>query len=217
MTNDPTDSPDLFADKAQEWDLRPLPAQISAGVFAALTDAVTLGPDLAVLDFGAGTGLIAAQVAPRVARVFAVDVSAAMLDQLASKGVEGDLRIRCQDILEAPLGETVDLVVSAMALHHVQDTKALFAAFFDHLAPGGRVALADLDAEDGDFHPPGIEGVFHNGFDRDQIAAVAGAAGFEEPRFVTALEVRRDGKSYPIFLMTAVKPGYSQTSPSGEA
>ena len=202
-----TDSPDLFADKAQDWDARPLPVQISSGVFAALSEAVTLSPDLTVLDFGAGTGLVATQIAPRVAHVLAVDVSAAMLEQLAAKEVEGDLRIRCQDILEVPLAETVDLVVSAMALHHVRDTTALFAAFFDHLAPGGRVALADLDSEDGDFHPPGIEGVFHDGFDRTDLAAIAGSAGFVEPRFVTATEIRKDGKSYPIFLMTAVKPG----------
>jgi 2-polyprenyl-3-methyl-5-hydroxy-6-metoxy-1,4-benzoquinol methylase len=202
-----TDSPDLFADKAQDWDARPLPVQISSGVFAALTDAVALTSDLAVLDFGAGTGLVATQVASRVGSVLAVDVSAAMLEQLAAKQVDGDLRIRCQDILEAPLGETVDLVVSAMALHHVEDTRALFAALFDHLVPGGKVALADLDAEDGDFHPPGIEGVFHHGFDRADLAAVATSAGFVEPRFVTATEVRREDKSYPIFLMTAVRPG----------
>ena len=202
-----TDRPDLFAHKAQEWDTRPLPVQISSGVFAALSEAVALTPDLSVLDFGAGTGLVATQIAPRVARLLAVDVSAAMLQQLASKEVQGDLTIRCHDILEAPLGETVDLVVSAMALHHVQDTKALFAAFFDHLTPGGRVALADLDSEDGDFHPPGIEGVFHDGFDRADLAAIARSAGFVEPRFVTATEIHKDGKSYPIFLMTAAKPG----------
>lgn len=201
-----TDATDLFADKAQEWDQRPIPAQISSGVFAALTDAVELTSDLSVLDFGAGTGLVATRVAPRVGSVLAVDVSAAMLEQLAAKEVQGDLRTLCQDILEAPLGETVDLVVSAMALHHVQDTKALFAAFFDHLRPGGRVALADLDSEDGDFHPPGIEGVFHDGFDRAELAGIATSAGFAELRFVTAVEINKEGKSYPVFLMTGVKP-----------
>jgi len=201
-----TPRPDLFADQAADWDDRPIPAQISAGVFSALTRAVELTPDLRVLDFGAGTGLIATQIAPRVARVLAVDVSAAMLEKLATKEVDGRLEVRCQNLLEAPLGESVDLIVSAMALHHVRDTKALFAAFFDHLNPGGRVSLADLDAEDGDFHPPGMDGVFHDGFDRDALAAIALGAGFVEPQFVTALQVHKEDKAYPVFLMTAAKP-----------
>jgi 2-polyprenyl-3-methyl-5-hydroxy-6-metoxy-1,4-benzoquinol methylase len=198
--------PDLFADKATDWDSRPIPAQISAGVFAALDEAVDWAPELSVLDFGAGTGLVATQIAPRVGRVLAVDVSEAMLQQLAVKEVHGDLQVRCQDILEQPLGESVDLVVSAMAMHHVQDTDALFAAFFEHLKPGGRVALADLDAEDGDFHPPGMDGVFHDGFERQALAAVAEGAGFVDAAFTTALTVRKEDKDYPIFLLTAVKP-----------
>lgn len=46
--------------------------------------------------------------------------------------------IRYQDILHVPLGKTVDLVVSAMAMHHVEDTNALLRTLQDHLAPGGR-------------------------------------------------------------------------------
>ena len=200
-------SQDLFADKAAEWDRRPVPAQISVGVFGALRRDVELSSELTVLDFGAGTGLIATQVAPLVRRVLAVDVSASMLEQLAAKPLDGgEIDVRCVNILDEPLGESVDLVMSAMAMHHVEDTAALFGAFFDHLVPGGRLALADLDAEDGSFHPPGMEGVFHDGFDRESLSAVAVAAGFESPAFVTATEVEKEGRRYPIFLMTAVKP-----------
>ena len=46
---------DLFEDKAEGWDERPVPQQISQGVFAAIEANVPLSPDLAVLDFGAGT------------------------------------------------------------------------------------------------------------------------------------------------------------------
>jgi SAM-dependent methyltransferase len=201
---DPT-SPDLFADKAAQWDERPVPAQISAGVFSALERAGVLGSELVALDFGAGTGLVATRIAERVQRVLAVDISRSMLDQLAAKA-HGAVEVRCQDILREPLPERVDLVVSAMALHHVEDTAALLWAFYEHLVPGGRIALADLDTEEGDFHPPGIQGVFHAGFDRAALAALATAAGFVDPRFDTALEVQREGKTYPVFLLTARKP-----------
>jgi putative AdoMet-dependent methyltransferase len=197
---------DLFEEKAHDWDTRPIPVQISQGVARALGEHVVLDADMTVMDFGAGTGLICARVAPAVAQVIAVDVSQAMLAKLAEKPeLAGKVETVCQDIIERPLGRQVDLIVSAMAMHHVADTRALLEAFAAHLAPGGRLALADLDEEDGDFHPPDAEGVFHAGFDREALGAIAEAAGFADVRFVTAAEVDREGKTYPIFLLTAAK------------
>ncbi len=199
---------DLFHDKADDWDARPVPQQISEGVFGAMAREVRFRADATVMDFGAGTGLVATRVAPLVGRVWAVDVSPAMLDKLASKPeLQGKVEVFCQDILDEPLDGQVDVVVSAMAAHHVRDTAALLRTLFAHLTPGGQLALADLDAEDGSFHPPGAEGVFHPGFARDHIAALARDAGFTDVRLVTACEVVRDGRSYPIFLLLATRPG----------
>jgi SAM-dependent methyltransferase len=198
---------DLFRDKAADWDARPVPAQISEGVFRAISTSVALGANLTVMDFGTGTGLIAGKIAPLVEKVLAVDVSAAMLAQRAKKSeLAGRVETFCQDILETPLGREVDLVVSAMAMHHVKDTGALLRAMFAHVVPGGRIALADLDAEDGSFHPAGAEGVYHAGFDRGALAALCHEAGFVDARFATACEVTKDERRYPIFLLTAAKP-----------
>jgi putative AdoMet-dependent methyltransferase len=198
---------DHFQDKAADWDARPTPLQISEGVSAAIAEHVPFEAHHTVLDFGAGTGLLAGKIAPRVKAIVAVDVSPAMLEQLAKKPeLAGKVETVCQDILAAPLGRTVDGVVSAMAMHHVQDTRALARVLFAHLAPGGRVALADLDAEDGSFHPPGTEGVYHAGFDRAALEAILRDAGFEGVRFVTACTVTKEERRYPIFLATAVKP-----------
>ena len=198
---------DLFADKAAEWDTRPLPQRISEGVSAALFARIALRSDQTVLDFGAGTGLLTTRIAPKVASVIAVDISPAMLEQLAAKPeFEGKVEPICQDILAAPLDRRADLIVSAMAMHHVKDTAKLLRTLFDHLAPGGQLALADLDREDGDFHPPGIEGVFHHGFDRGQLAAKMRAAGFTDVAIETACEVDKEGRRYPIFLATATRP-----------
>jgi putative AdoMet-dependent methyltransferase len=200
-------APDLFKDKAADWDARPTPAQISEGVFRALTERVALTPALVVMDFGAGTGLIAGKLAPHVGQILAVDISQAMLEKLANKPeLAGKVEIFCQDILATPLERKVDLAVSAMAMHHVQDTAALFRALFAHLEPGGRIALADLDTEKGDFHPPGTEGVYHAGFDRDLLLGLLREVGFVEPDIATACEVTRDDRRYPIFLVTATKP-----------
>jgi len=195
---------DLFQHKAGDWDTRPVPAQISAGVGRALLERLDLRDDMVVMDFGAGTGLICSQVAPHVRRVYAVDVSAAMLEKLSGKPeLQGKVEPMHVDILTTPLPEKVDLIVSAMAMHHVEDTGRLLQAFAEHLAPGGKVALADLDSEDGSFHPPDTEGVYHLGFDRKALRGELEARGFTDIEFSTAVEVDRDGKRYPVFLVTA--------------
>lgn len=197
---------DLFADKAADWDARPVPVQISAGVFEALTRHVALAPPLEVMDFGAGTGLIAGKLAAHVGRIIAVDVSPAMLEQLAAKPeLAGKVEIVCRDLLVEPLGRRVDLIVSAMAMHHVRDTGRLLRAFAAHLVPGGRIALADLDREDGTFHPADAEGVFHHGFDRDALSAELARSGFTDIELGTAAEVDRDQRRYGVFLVTATR------------
>lgn len=197
---------DLFLDKAQDWDERPVPARISEGVGAALLANVSMRPDLRVMDFGAGTGLICARVAPHVQTVYAVDISAAMLAQLAAKPeLQGKVLVFCQDIMTTPLGKPVDLIVSAMALHHVEDTSQLLRIFAEHLPAGGRIALADLDTEDGSFHSANAEGVFHQGFSREALRAQLSTVGFSDIEFVTATQVVKDAHSYDIFLVTATK------------
>ncbi len=197
---------DLFADKAQDWDTRPVPAQISAGVTRTLLDTLSLDETMQVLDFGAGTGLICGAIAPHVAHVVAVDISQAMLDRLAAKPeLAGKVETRCQDITQQPLDERFDLIVSAMALHHVDDTAQLLATFARHLKPDGRIALADLDTEDGSFHPAGTEGVFHQGFDRGALTDLLQKAGLGEVSFTTAATVHKDERPYDIFLVTARK------------
>ena len=200
--------PDLFADKSQEWDGNPVLQQLSTNVSKAMMANTTLNSDMTLIDFGAGTGLIASAVAPKVNKVFAVDISQSMLEQLAAKAhLKGIVEPICQDITQSPLNVEVDGIVSAMALHHVEDTQNCLDTFAKHLKKGGFVALADLDTEDGTFHPEGIEGVFHHGFDRVALQAKFEAAGFEKVSFVTAHTVQRapEAPQYPIFLVTAEK------------
>jgi 2-polyprenyl-3-methyl-5-hydroxy-6-metoxy-1,4-benzoquinol methylase len=175
---------DLFEHKAGDWDAMPIPAQISAGVGRAIREQVDLRADMRVMDFGAGTGLICGHVAPK-------------------PELQGKVETVCQDIMERPLGAKVDLVVSAMAMHHVRDTGRLLKSFAAHLNPGGRVALADLDAEDGSFHPPDTQGVYHRGFEREALRELLERHGFAQIEFSTALEVEREGRHYPIFFVTA--------------
>lgn len=195
---------DLFQQKAQDWDANEMVKALSAGVGAAILANVPLNPAMQVMDFGAGTGLIAAQVAGKVEKVVAVDVSQAMLDKLLAKtDLHGKVETVCADILQHPLPARFDLIVSAMAMHHVENTGKLLARLAEQLKPGGRIALADLDSEDGSFHPADAQGVYHTGFERDALHSLLSQHGFKNIRFTTAHTVKKAGKQYPVFLLTA--------------
>ncbi len=197
---------DLFKEKAEDFDQRDVPKLLSAGIGACIVEKVELHEGMDVLDFGAGTGLVTAHVASRVRSVTALDVSQAMLEKLASKEeLREKVDILRQNILERPIGRQFDLIVSAMAMHHVEDTDFLIQRFAEHLEPGARVALADLDAEDGNFHPGDAEGVFHAGFDRDALGAILEKHGFRDIDFSTAVTVEKEERRYPVFLVVATR------------
>jgi len=119
---------DLFEEKAKDWDVNEMVLALSSAIGSAIKEQVELNETMQVMDFGAGTGLVTAQVAERVGKVTAVDVSQSMLDQLVAKQhLELKVDAVCQNILELPLDTRFDLIVSAMAMHHVEDTNACAA------------------------------------------------------------------------------------------
>lgn len=200
----PAGSGSHFDAAAKDWDQRPMSVQL-AQVPAGLLPLLGLRPTEHWLDFGTGTGLLATALAPRVAKVTALDASANMLQVLQDKGF-ANINTLCADVFDG-LPDAYDGVVSCMAMHHVQDTRALLEVFFAHLKPGGRVGLVDLEKEDGSFHGDNeAKGVKHFGFDRDALLALVTDVGFEQAHMQTLLSVQRgNGRSYPLFVLTARK------------
>ena len=197
---------DLFEEKAKDWDADEKKTSLASSISSSILNHVKIDESMSVLDFGAGTGLIASQIAPLVNRVVALDTSEAMLKKLSEKPeLKSKVETVCQDIIEQPLDARFDLIVSAMALHHVEDTSKLIQRFRDHLNDSGLLALADLDKEEGDFHPPNTEGVYHFGFDRTELGGLLEKHGFNEIKFTTAHIFKGEEKDYPIFLVTAKK------------
>ena len=198
-----------FDARARTWDDDPRRVKLAESIFAALERAVPLRAEWTALDYGAGTGLLALALAARVRRVLAVDSSAGMLAVLAQKAQASGANVETlrADFANDPLpAGPFDLVASAMTLHHVADVAGLLRKFFALLAPGGRIALADLDTEDGSFHGPDAPGVHHHGFDRAALARQLAAAGFIDVRFSDAARSEKNGRVYAVFLAAARKP-----------
>ena len=158
-----------------------------------------------VADFGCGTGLVTLELASQVGSITGADTSPGMLKTLEEKAVVQGTPVRLIHLDTAgtgDLGGPYDLIVSSMTLHHVADVPSLFRQLTRHLRPGGRVALADLDEEDGSFHDASMA-IFHRGFSREQIQSWLKDAGFQEIHMETATVTQKEGKDYPVFLASA--------------
>lgn len=202
-----------FNQAAEHWDKKTMRVRLAEAITEAIRAEIPLHDGLHALDYGCGTGLLSLPLATQLGSLLGVDSAAHMLEVMRDKATaEGLSQVHTQlaDFTHEELPEQrFDLIMSSMTLHHVADTAHLFHQFYQISNPGARLALADLDAEDGSFHKDNqAQGVIHFGFERAALAAQAEAAGFVEVRFVTAYSVHKEetGQDYPIFLLLARKP-----------
>jgi len=194
-----------FEQAAATWDQETRRVTLANGIAKAIAQRVPLTRDQDVLDYGCGTGLVTLALAPMVGSITGADTSAAMLHVLTAKteATHTPLRLITLNPQEAlALDGPYHLIVSSMTLHHVADIPALLCAFRQHLRPGGQVALADLDEEDGSFHEAAVP-IHHRGFAREQIRTWLMAAGFGNIHLDTATTTQKEGKDYSVFLATA--------------
>jgi ubiquinone/menaquinone biosynthesis C-methylase UbiE len=116
----------------------------------AILDAIRLEPGQTLIDLGTGTGAFALQAAPRCEKVFAVDISPAMLARASRKAEEaslGNIEFHPGGFLTYQhSAEPVNAVVSKLALHHLPDFWKLVALqrIRALLKPGGRFYLMDV-------------------------------------------------------------------------
>ncbi len=197
---------------AATWDENPGRVQNAQAVAAAILHLAELPPDATMVDYGCGTGLVTLALAPHAGRVVAIDSSPAMLGVLRDKAAAlGLATVETREVdlehSDAPALDA-DLVVCSMVLHHVADVPPVIARLAAMLRAGGRLAIADLDSEDGSFHQDRT-GVYHSGFDREWLAGVLRAAGLTDVRFDTANVIERPGERgtdrYGVFVAVATR------------
>lgn len=202
-----------FDKEAAQWDANPGRVQLAHDVADAVIREVSPTREMDALDFGCGTGLVTLRLQPLVRTITGMDSSQGMLAVLESKvRGQGLANVRTR-FLDLEKGGTVDgryhLIMSSMTLHHVPDPAGLIAQLSGALLPGGTLAVADLDAEDGSFHGDNT-GVLHRGFDRVRVRGLFEQSGLSGVRDVTAAVVVKEipGKGrreFPVFLIIGVK------------
>jgi ubiquinone/menaquinone biosynthesis C-methylase UbiE len=202
-----------FDKEAALWDNDPARVKIAHDIARAIKETVPLRPDMDVLDFGCGTGLLTLQLQPLVRSVTGIDSSQGMLDVLSAKiQAQGhkNVNVCLADLSRGDvLHGRYDLVVSSMTFHHLRDISAVLGQFAGVIRESGFLAVADLDCDNGKFHDSN-EGVFHFGFDRYIMMKHFEAAGFISIRNRTAAMIEKptptgEKNVFSVFLMTGRK------------
>jgi ubiquinone/menaquinone biosynthesis C-methylase UbiE len=112
-----------------------------------LFERLPLAADDLVLDVAAGTGHVARRLAPAVRAVVAIDATVAMLEQGRAQAPPNVIFVQ-GDATDLPfLDASFDVVVSRLALHHLERPQPAVAEMRRCLRPGGRLAIADLVAD----------------------------------------------------------------------
>jgi ubiquinone/menaquinone biosynthesis C-methylase UbiE len=203
---------EYFDNVAVVWDEDPDRVGMARAIAGAMIGALHPSGNEIALDYGSGTGLIALALRGHVKRIIAADSSTGMLgvlrQKIAQEHIDDIETMEWQIGQEAEALPAFDLIVSSMTFHHIRDTGTAARAFYSLTAPGGRIAVADLDPDNGEFHErAGI--AEHDGLDRRLMEDVFSVAGFRNIRFYDACRIARRSsrtgqlREFSIFLMTA--------------
>ena len=197
-------SNDFFKHKADSYEKINHRVANVENIASAILGSIHFKPDMNLVDFGSGTGLLLEKIAPLVNSITAIDISASMNQQLESKrdSIDCELEIIEMDLNQAVLNRKFDGIISSMTMHHIDDISAMFENFYALLNPGGFIAIADLETEDGSFHTEDT-GVFHFGFEPGEILGFATKAGFKNTAVSNVSTVRKPQGNYPVFLLSA--------------
>ncbi len=201
-----------FDTAATAWDNEKRRIELAKAISSRIA-LLPLNEGMRAMEYGCGTGLVGLDLARHLASLVAADSSPGMLESLKAKINEMGIRNvfpRLLDLHHDDCAQEFDLIFSAMTLHHLADVGGILAKLFQCLKPGGILALADLDEEDGSFHQDNPEGVMHQGFNRKKLAGELEQLGFTAVQASTVHMIRKKNsqggeRSFPVFLMTAMK------------
>src|SRR5439155_19709626 len=141
-----------------------------------------------------------------VARVIAVDASAAML-QAAKKRLLGfeNIDLRRGELEALPIDDArVDAATLMLVLHHVPEPELALAEVARVLKPGGRAVLVDMLPHDRDSYRQQMGHVWL-GFSDEHIQRLLSTSGFQDMRIVSLTPAAK-AKGPGLFVATAMKP-----------
>lgn len=197
-------SQEFFSTAAGQWDR--MREELFGPAIHLRAACGLLDPAWVVGDLGCGTGAMAAALAPFVARVIAVDNSAAMLNAAKRRlAGRGPIELRRGDLEELPIADAeLDVAVLTLVLPYLSDPARVLREVARVVRPGGRLLITDLLPHDRETYRQQL-GHHWLGFSEPQMTAWLNAAGFTDLRF-HALTPAPEAKGPELFVATARQP-----------
>jgi 2-polyprenyl-3-methyl-5-hydroxy-6-metoxy-1,4-benzoquinol methylase len=199
---------------AATWDEKPRRVKLAAAVADAIRTHVGIPPGCRAMEFGCGTGMVTFNLIDALEEVVAVDRAVEMLEVVERKAADlGAREVRTRlvgdDLALLGRGE-FDLIYSSMVLHHLPQIEPVLEHLVAALRPGGILALADLENDDGTFHDK-PEGVIQSGIRSEALQQTLERLGLEHTDSIiahTIVKQRPQGKvGYPVFLVWGRRAG----------
>jgi ArsR family transcriptional regulator len=197
------DAQAFFAGAAGEWDA--LRQELYGDAFTVQAVLAMLPATYVVADLGCGTGAVSEMVAPHVARLYAIDNSAAMLKAARKRvGERENVELRRGDLESLPLENAAcDAALLLLVLTYTAEPQRVLSEEARILKPGGRVVVVDLLPHDReDFRRQ--MGQQRMGFSGEEMKQIMAAAGLT-PGAVRALPPEPDAKGPALFLATGTR------------
>jgi len=139
-----TKSQEFFSSSAGHWDR--VREDLFGDRFHLVALAAFTHPQWIVGDLGCGTGQVSAALAPFVARVMAVDASAAMLQAARRRLQDCDnVELRRGELEALPIdNDRLDAATLMLVLHHVPEPRRALLEVVRVLKPGGHLVVVDM-------------------------------------------------------------------------
>jgi len=194
-----------FDIRANGWDKLPRRVQNAKMIAKAIEKKISLDDSMEIIDFGVGTGLLGYEIVKKVKKVYGIDTSAKMLEEIKVKNTK-ELFIEPihKDLTKEKCNLHVNGIISSMTLHHIEDVYHLFEQFYEILQKDGFIAFADLCSEDGSFHSDNT-GVHHFGFEKEFLFDILKHIGYKDLDFQIINTIKKPHKEFDVFLLSARK------------
>ncbi|MHB1712999.1 MAG: ArsR/SmtB family transcription factor [Acidimicrobiales bacterium] len=193
-------NPDFFHSSAPQWDI--IRTQWFGESFHLEAMLAALDPNWIVGDLGAGTGTMAALLAPHVRRAAKSRIKTLEMQNVTL--VSGRLESLPPEV------QSLDMALVSLVLHHVEDIRSALGDIFRVLKPGGFLLIVDLMPHDVEMFK---EKMGHRwmGFAPGQMMEMLSQAGFINIRRHTLAarktRSRQDRTAVPdLFVMRASRP-----------
>jgi len=202
-----------FDIKAARWDESRIHRDRAETIAREIAKQIPLNRRMTAMEYGAGTGLLSFLLKDSLGSITLIDSSEGMVrvasEKIRESGATNLIALNMDLGSSDYSDKKFDIIYTLMALHHVSDVRNIIRKFYDHLSPGGFLAIADLYSEDGSFHGEGFTG--HKGFDTGVLAGLLRDEGFTGIRHRTVYVIEKitsgnEKKQFKVFLMTAGRP-----------